>query len=63
MPFAVDAHQVAALVVVDHRLVALAVVGAAEEQAAVGAVVVLHLQHDLEVAVLLVGDDDAAVAL
>src|SRR5262249_37755721 len=34
---------------------------AAQEQATVGAEVVLHLQGDLEVAILLVGDEDAAV--
>src|SRR5262249_7403040 len=59
---AVDAHQVAAGVVVDHGLVGLALVVAAEEQAAVGTEVVLHLQGHLEVAVLLLGDEDAAVA-
>src|SRR5579883_2831539 len=60
-PLAVDSHQVAAGVVVDHRLIRLALLGAAEEQAAVGAEVVPHLQGDLEVAVGLVGDDDPAV--
>ena len=59
---AIDAHQVAARVVVDHRLVGLAVFGAAEEQAAVGAEVVLHLDNNLEVAEVAVGEDDAAVA-
>ena len=48
--------------VVDQVLIGLAFLGAAEEQAAVGPEVVVHLDDDLEVAVLLVGDDDAAVA-
>src|SRR5207244_3977309 len=59
---AVDAHEVAVGVVVDHGLVALALFVGAQEQAAVGAEIVLHLQHDFEVRVLLIGDEDAAVA-
>src|SRR5205823_3626451 len=47
----------------NHGLERLALVVAAQEQPAVGAEVILHLQHDLEVAVvLLVRDDDAPVA-
>ena len=34
----------------------------AEEQAAVGTEVVVHLQHDLEIAERFVGEEDAAVA-
>lgn len=59
---AVDAHQVSAAVVVDHRLVRLTAFGAPQEQAAVRAEVVLHLEDDFEVPVLLVGQDDPAVA-
>ena len=60
--FAVDAHEIAAAVVVDHGLVALAFFGAAEEQAAVWAEVVVHFQGNLEVAELFIGDDQAAIA-
>lgn len=48
--------------VVDHGLVGAAVFGAAQEEAAVRAEVVPHLEGDLEVAERLVGEDDAAVA-
>src|SRR5262249_7697013 len=60
--FAVDAHEIAAFVVVDHGLKRLAVLSAAQEQAAVEAEVVLHFEDDLEVFVFFVGDDDTAVA-
>jgi len=60
--FSIDPHQAAAAVVVDQRLIGLAAFVAAQEQAAVGTVVVLHLHDDFKVAVALVGDDDAAVA-
>src|SRR5262249_6964252 len=46
----------------DHRLVRLPLIVAAEEQPAVRTEVVVHLQHHLEVAVLLLGNEDAAVA-
>jgi hypothetical protein len=48
-------------VVVDHGLVGLAVLGAAKKKAAVWSEVVAHLEHDLEIAEVLVGDDEAAV--
>jgi len=60
--FAVNAHQVAASVVIDHGLPRLALLGAAQEQTAVRAEVVFHLQLHLEVRILLVRNDDAAVA-
>lgn len=60
--FAVYAHEVAAGVIVDHGLVGGAVLGAAQEEAAVGAEVVVHLEDDFVVAVFLVGEEDAAVA-
>ncbi len=60
--FTVDAHEIAAAVVVDHGLVALAFFGAAKEQATVRAEVVMHVQGDLEVAELFIGDDQAAIA-
>ena len=61
-PFAVDAGQVSVGVIVDHVLIGLALFVAAQKQPAVGHEVVVHFQHDFEVAVGLVGDDDAAVA-
>ena len=42
-------------------LVGLALLRAPEEQAAVGPKIVVHLQDDFKVAILPVGDDDAAV--
>src|SRR5262249_4767562 len=60
--FAVNPHQVAVGVIIDHRLIGLPLFIAAQEQAAVGAEVVFHFQDDLEVAVFVIGDDDAAVA-
>ena len=47
--FAVDAHQVAARVVIDHCLPRLAILGAAQKQTAVRPEVVVHLQRHLEV--------------
>jgi hypothetical protein len=49
-------------VIVDHSLISCAILRATEKQAAVGPEIVVHLQHHLEVAVLLLRDDDAAVA-
>ena len=46
--FAVDPHDIASAVVIDHRLVSLAILGAAEEEAAVGAEVILHFEDHLE---------------
>ena len=60
-PLAIHAGQVAAGVIVDHVLIGLPLLVAAQEQPAVGHEVVVHLDDDLEVAIGLVGEDDAAV--
>src|SRR5262249_1007510 len=57
----VDTHQVALPGVVDHGLARLALAGAAQEQAAVRAEVVAHLQDDLEILVGLVSDEQPTV--
>lgn len=59
---AVDAHEVAAGVVVDHGLPGLAVLGGAEEESTVGAEVVVHFEGDFEVGEGGVAQDEAAVA-
>src|SRR5262245_14562869 len=48
--------------VVDHRLPSFAVLRAAQKQTAVRSEVVVHLEPDLKIAELFVGNDDAAVA-
>ena len=60
--FAVDSHEIAARVVVDHRLVGRPLLGTSQKQAAVRAEIVVHLDHDLEISKLLIGDENAAVA-
>ena len=60
--FAVNSHEVAACVVVDHRLVGRPVLGTAQKQAAVRAEIVVRLQDNLEVSELFIGDENAAVA-
>src|SRR5262249_13530822 len=60
---AVDAHQIAALVIVDHGLIRLALHVTSQEQPRIRTEVIAHLQAHLEVAILLLSDDDAAVAL
>ena len=47
---------------IDESLVTLAVLGAAKEESAIRAVVVIHLQRDLELGILRVRQDDAAIA-
>src|SRR5262249_12907862 len=61
-PFAVDPHEVAVHVIVNHGLVRLPLLSAAQEQTAVGPEVVLHLQGHLEVAIRGIGDEKTAVA-
>lgn len=61
-PFAENAADRAALVVVDQALVRAAVLGAAQEDPAVGAEVIPHLKGDLAVAELLLGEQQPAVA-
>jgi len=60
--FAVDAHEVAISMIINHGLPRFAVLGAAQKQAAVGPEVVVHFQSHFEIAELLIGDDNAAVA-
>ena len=60
--FTVDAHQVAAGVIVDHGLPRLAVLRAAQEQSAVRAEIIVHLDGHLEVAELLIGQHQSPVA-
>ena len=62
LAFAINAHEIAVPVVVNHGLVGGAVLGAAQEQAAVRAEVIVHFEHDLVIAELFIGDQDAAVA-
>ena len=50
------------VVIIDQVLIGLPFVVAAEEKAAVGPEIVVHFDDDFEVAVLGVGDHDAAVA-
>ena len=59
---AVDAADAAALEVVDHHLIGLALLVAAQEQPAVAAEVGVDLERHLEVPVPAVGEQDAAVA-
>ena len=61
-PLAVDAADAAALEVVDHHLVGVARLVAAQEEPAVAAPVGVDLERDLEVAVLAVREQDPAVA-
>jgi len=60
--FTVKPHEIAARVVVDHRLVSRAILGTAQKQAAVRAEIVVHLQDNLEVSKFFIGDKNAAVA-
>ena len=60
--FAIDAHEVSAAVVIDHGLPCFAIFGAAEEEAAIGAEIVVHFEGNFEVSVLFISEDDAAVA-
>lgn len=60
--FAVNSHEIAARVVVDHRLVGRPILGTMQKQATVRAEIVVHLQDDLEVSKLFIGDENATVA-
>ena len=59
---AVDAGEIAVVVVIDHVLIRLAPLIAAQEEATVGTVVVIHLDDHLEVVELAIGQNDSAVA-
>ena len=60
--FAINAHQVAVGVIIDHGLPGFAVLGAPQKEAAVGSEIVIHFQSHFEIAELFIGNDDAAVA-
>src|SRR4051812_36389897 len=60
---AVNATHVAARQVVEHDLVGLALFTRAQEEPAVAPIIGIELEGDLEIFVLLVGKDDAAVVL
>ena len=60
--FAVETHEAATGMEIDESLVTLAVLGAAKEEPAIRAEVVVHLQRDLELGILRVRQDDAAIA-
>lgn len=59
--FAVNAHEIAVSMIIDHGLPGFAVLGAAQEQAAIRPEIVVHLEDDFEVTKLFVGNDDTAV--
>ncbi len=61
-PRQIDGTDVAAFAVVERDLVALSVLTYAEENAAVDRIIELRFQLQLEVAVLLGGDEEAAVS-
>src|SRR5262249_29721639 len=61
-PLTVNFADVSDVVIVDHHLVAVALVGAAHEEARAGAPVRIGFEDHVEVAELFIGQEDAPVS-
>src|SRR5882672_2880540 len=61
-PFAIDAHEMPARMIINSCLPGSAILSAAQKKAAVGAKVILHLERDFEITKLLIGNRNPAIA-
>lgn len=59
--FAINSHQVSVGVIIDHRLIAAAILGRPQKQSAIGSEIIFHFQPHFKVSIFFIGKNDSSV--